>query len=146
MTIFCVNYNLPTPMNHFIYVSIDSCYSIKNIPFVGRSFVLSVIDCLNAMSLATHVSSKFKDLNYDKFRIENVHCILTTSISDVLFNYPVLSIPIVNLINKEWIRSMMAMRGARLKQLASRMTSTLLFKKTLPQTFKRFSKYFGILC
>ncbi len=145
MTIFCVNYNLPTPMNHFVYVSIDLCYSIKNIPSIGRSSMFSVIDCFNAMSFAAHVSSKFKDLNYDKFHIENVHCIPTTSINDVLFNYPLLSIPIVNLINKEWIRSMMAMRGARLKQLTSRMISTLLFKNP-PQTFKRFSKYFCILC
>jgi hypothetical protein len=107
--------------------------------------MFSVIDCLNAMSLVTHVSSKFKDLNYDKFCIENVHYIPTTSTGDILFNYLLLSIPTVNLISKEWIRSMMAMCGARLKQLTSRTISTLFFKDP-PQTFKRFSNFFCILC
>jgi hypothetical protein len=103
-------------MNHFVFVSIDSPYSIRNIPFVGRSTLFNVIDCLNTMSLATHVSSKFKDVTYDKFRIENVHCIPTTSIANVLFNYPPLSISMVNLVRcKEWIENMMAMHGARLK-------------------------------
>jgi hypothetical protein len=40
------------------------------------------------MSLAAHVSSKLKDLNYDKFCIDNVHCILATSNGDVLFELP----------------------------------------------------------
>ncbi len=101
-------------MNHFVYVSLNSCYSIKKIPFVGRSYVLIIcVECnrlSNTMSFTAHVSSKFKDLNYDKFRIENVHCIPTTSITDVLLSYPLLSIPTINIISKEWIRSMMAMR------------------------------------
>ncbi len=40
------------------------------------------------MLLVMQASSKLKDLNYDKFRIENVHCILTTFKSDVLFELP----------------------------------------------------------
>ncbi len=38
--------------------------------------------------LATHASSELKELNYDKFCIENVHCIPTSSNGDVLFEFP----------------------------------------------------------
>jgi hypothetical protein len=133
-------------MNHFASDSIIFPYSIRNIPFVRRSSMLSVIDYLNTMSLVAHVTSKFRDLTYDKFCIEDVHCIPTTSTSDVLFNYAQLSILTINLAKcKEWIGSIMAMRGARLKQLTSKAISTLLFKDPL-QTFKKFSEYFYILC
>ncbi len=54
--------------------------------------MLSVVDCLRAMSLVAHANSKLKDLNYDIFRIEIVPCILTTFNGDVLFELP----PLVN--------------------------------------------------
>ncbi len=38
--------------------------------------------------LATHVSFELKELNYDKFCIENFHCIPTSSNGDVLFELP----------------------------------------------------------
>jgi hypothetical protein len=71
--------------SNYVFVYIDSLYSIRNIPFVGRPYVLNVIDCLKAILFITHASSKLKDLNYDKFHIEIVHCILTTFNGDVLF-------------------------------------------------------------
>jgi hypothetical protein len=60
-------------MSHFALVSTYSQYFIQIIPSM-----LSVVDWLWAMSFITHVSSKLRDLNYDNFRIENVHCISTT--------------------------------------------------------------------
>jgi len=69
-----------------------SPYSIKHIPFMGTPFVLSVVDCLKAMSFTVHVNSELIELNYAKFCIENVCCIPTTFNGDVLFELP----PIVN--------------------------------------------------
>jgi hypothetical protein len=54
---------------------------------MGRLFVLSVVHYLKAMSLATHASSKLRNLNYDKFRIEIFCCIPTTFNGDVLFEF-----------------------------------------------------------
>jgi hypothetical protein len=45
--------------------SVDSPYSNIKIPYVGRPFVLSVIDYFGTMSLATHASFESRDLNYD---------------------------------------------------------------------------------
>jgi hypothetical protein len=46
------------------------------------------------MSFARHVtSSELRDLNYDNFFIENVHCILTTFNDDVLFELPPIGSP-----------------------------------------------------
>jgi hypothetical protein len=55
---------------------------------MGRPFVLSVMDCFKAMSLAAHASSKLLDLNYDGFCIEIVPCISTTFNGDVLLEFP----------------------------------------------------------
>jgi len=79
-------YFLHTSYSTYVYV--DSPYSIIDIPFMGKPFVLSVVDYLKTMSLATHVNSEFKDLNYDKFHIRNVYYILTTFNGDVLFKLP----------------------------------------------------------
>ncbi len=55
--------------------------------------MLNFVDCLRAMSLATHARSKLRDLNYDNLCINIVPCILTTFNGDVLFEFP----PIVSL-------------------------------------------------
>ncbi len=47
--------------------------------------MLSVVDCLWAMLLATHASF---ELNDNKIQIENVRYILTTFNGDVLFELP----------------------------------------------------------
>ncbi len=75
-------------MSHSTLVSTYSQYSIRDIPFV-----LSVIDYFWGMSFATHVSSKLRDLNYDKFCIKNVHCISTTFNDDDLFELPLIISP-----------------------------------------------------
>jgi len=112
----------------FCFCSNDSPYSIRNIPFVGRPYVLNVIDCLKAISFTTHARSKLKDLNHNKFHIDIVHWILTTFMVMFCLNSSLL-ISTINLTKcKEWTWSMMAMRGARLIQLTSRRISTLLFK------------------
>ncbi len=72
---------------HYTLVSTYSQYSIWDIPFV-----LSAVDCFRALSFATHVSFKLRDLNYNNFHIENVRCISTTFNGDVLFEFP----PIIN--------------------------------------------------
>jgi hypothetical protein len=72
-------------MNHFASIFIDSPYSIKHIPSMGTPFMLSVVDCLWAMLLATHASF---ELNDNKIQIENVRYILTTFNGDVLFELP----------------------------------------------------------
>jgi hypothetical protein len=83
-----------------------------------RPFVLNVVNCLRAMSLATHVNFELKDLNYDNFHIGIVLCIPTTFDVDFLFELPPLSIMTVNLIKcKEWIRNIMAMCHTRLRRL-----------------------------
>jgi hypothetical protein len=78
-------------MNHFASISIDSPYSIRHIPSMGTPFVLSVVNCLRVM-FATHASFELRELNYDKFWIENVRCIPTTFDGDVLSKLP----PMVN--------------------------------------------------
>lgn len=79
---FCLSiFSLHT--SHYASVFVYSQYSISNIPFL-----LSVIDYLEAMSFAVHVSSELRDLNYDNFCIENVHCILSRFSGDVLFELP----------------------------------------------------------
>ncbi len=55
--------------------------------------MLSVVECLKAMSLIAHASSKLRDLNYNSFCIEIVPCIPTTFNGDVLFELP----PLVSL-------------------------------------------------
>jgi len=40
------------------------------------------------MLFVAHTSFELKDLNYDKFHIENVCCIMTTFNGDVLFELP----------------------------------------------------------
>jgi hypothetical protein len=70
-------------MSHFTFVFAYSQYSIQDIPFV-----LSVVDYFRAMSFVAYVSSELRDLNYDKFRIENVRCIRTTFNGGVLFELP----------------------------------------------------------
>jgi hypothetical protein len=57
-------------MNHSTSVCIDSLYSIRDIPSMGRSYALSVVDYLKAISFTTHVSFELRDLNHDKFPIE----------------------------------------------------------------------------
>jgi len=81
--------------NHYASIFANSLYSIIDIPSMGRPYVLSVIDYFKAMSFVTHVSSKLRNLNYDKFHIENVHCIPTTFNGDVLFELP----PVINFDN-----------------------------------------------
>jgi hypothetical protein len=39
---------------------------------MGKTYVLSVVDYLRAMSLATHASSELRDLNYDSLCIKIV--------------------------------------------------------------------------
>jgi hypothetical protein len=98
-------------MSHFASVYVYFQYYVRDIPFV-----LSVIDYLWAMSFATHASFELRDLNYDNFCIENVHCILTKFNGDVLLNSSLLLILIITLGRcKEWIGNMMAMHGVRLK-------------------------------
>jgi len=82
--------------------------------------VLSVVECLKAMSFTAHVSFELKYLNYDSFRIEIVPCISNTFNGDVLFELPAPAppplIPTVIIIRcKEWIGNMMAMHGTRLR-------------------------------
>ncbi len=45
------------------------------------------------MLFTRHAISKLKDLNYDKFFIENVHCILTTFNDGVLFELSFIGSP-----------------------------------------------------
>jgi hypothetical protein len=73
--------------SHSTSVYVDSPYPIKDIPFVGRP---SVLDYLMAMSFALHASSELRDLKYDKFFIDNIHCISTTFNGDVLFKLPLI--------------------------------------------------------
>ncbi len=75
-------------MSHSVFISYDSPYSIQDIPFMGRPFVRNVVDYFKVMSFITHADSKLRYLNYDKFHIENVCCILTTFNGDVLFEFP----------------------------------------------------------
>jgi hypothetical protein len=75
-------------MSYFPYVFVDSPYSSTYIPFVGGPFVLSVVECLKAMSFTTHVNFELKYLNYDNFHIEIVPCIPNTFNGDVLFEPP----------------------------------------------------------
>ncbi len=79
--------------SHSIFVSVDSPYSILDIPFVGRPFVPNMLDCFKAMLLVAHARSELKDLNYDKFCIENVCYILTTLNGDILFKLPLVDNP-----------------------------------------------------
>ncbi len=83
---------------------------------MGRPYVQNVIDYIRTMSFTTHANSKLRNLNYDKFHIENVHCILTTFNADDLFELLPLLVMMVTIGScKEWIGNMMAMRGARLR-------------------------------
>ncbi len=89
-----------------------------DIPSMEKPFVLNVVDCFKAMSLAANASFKLKDLNYNNFHIGIVLCIPTTFDVDVLFELPPLLIMTVNLVKcKEWTRNMMAMCGTRLRRL-----------------------------
>jgi hypothetical protein len=85
-------------MSHFASVYACFQYSVRDIPFV-----LSVINYLRAMPFATHASFKLRDLNYDNFRIEIVHNILTGFNGDVLLNSPLLLVSTITLGRcKEW--------------------------------------------
>ncbi len=87
--------------------------------------MLSVVDCLRAMSFVTHVSFELKDLNYDSFCIQIVPCIPTTFNGDILFELRLLLVSTITLVKfKEWTRNMMGVRGTRLKQLTSITIST----------------------
>ncbi len=87
--------------------------------------MLSVVECLKAMSFTVHVSFELKYLNYDSFRIEIVPCISNTFNGDVLFELPPRLVPTIIIIRcKEWIGNMMAMDGTRLRLLTSRTIST----------------------
>jgi hypothetical protein len=70
-----------------------SQYSIQDNPFV-----LNVVYFLWAMLFVAHVNFELRDLNYDNFCIENVHCILTKFNGDVLFELPL----VVNPDNHFW--------------------------------------------
>jgi hypothetical protein len=98
-------------MSHFTLVSTYSQYSIRETPSM-----LNVLDYFWAMSFSTHASSELRDLNYDKFCIESVHCILTSFNDDVLFELPLLAVPMVTMgRSKTWTRNMMAMHSVRLR-------------------------------
>ncbi len=98
-------------MSHSISVYAYFQYSVRNI-----QFALSVVNYLRAMSFATHANFELRDLNYDNFRIEIVHNILTGFNGDVLLNSPLLLVSTITLGRcKEWTGNMMAMRGARLR-------------------------------
>jgi hypothetical protein len=70
-------------MSHSTSISAYSQYFSQDIPFVQN-----VLDYFRAMSFVVHASSKLRDLNYDNFWVENVHCIPTTFNDDFLFEPP----------------------------------------------------------
>ncbi len=80
-------------MSYFPFISGNSLNSSTKIPFMGKASMLSVVECLRAMSFAMHASSKLRDLNYDSLCIEIVLCILTTFNGDVLFKLPPFNSP-----------------------------------------------------
>jgi len=108
--------------SHYASIFTYSQYSIWDIPSL-----LSVIDYLWAMSFVVHASSELRNLNYDNFCIENVHCILSRFSGDVLFELPHVVSHDGHSGQMQWIGNMMAMRGARLRWLTSKTISTLLF-------------------
>jgi hypothetical protein len=87
-------FNLSLPIGLF-YAHKSLCFSFCLFPIFHQNIpsMLSVVDCLRAMSFAAYASFKLKDLNYDNFHTENVRCILTTFNGDVLFEFPLVVSP-----------------------------------------------------
>ncbi len=56
--------------------------------FQVHPFVLSVMECLKAMSFALHATLELKELNYDTLWIENTPSIPSSFDGDVFFELP----------------------------------------------------------
>jgi hypothetical protein len=56
-------------------------------------FVLSVVECLKAMSFTLHATLELRELNYETFWIENAPSIPSTFGGDVFFELPLVDNP-----------------------------------------------------